>query len=113
MGYWVAFLGGPRSIKQRTFADPPMHPECARAALFLCPHLALKRHKRAPEHRLPEDVATTPGFVDDKPETMHLGVTRTYTMRLLRDSLIFFPAPFKAVEDYGYDEEGRIQQTNG
>lgn len=108
MGYWVAFIGGPQSTASMAYVDPPMHPDCARAALTLCPHMALKRHKRAPDHRLPHDVTTAPGFVDDKPETLHIGITRSYTAQVYQGSLVITPAPFKTIEDYGYNEQGRI-----
>jgi hypothetical protein len=36
-GCW--FIGGPLSMINRAFTDPPMHEECARFCLKTCPHL--------------------------------------------------------------------------
>ena len=47
MGYWVAFIGTPRTVELLRFTDPPGHPECVNAALVLCPHIAIERHRRA------------------------------------------------------------------
>jgi hypothetical protein len=37
--YWIVFIGGPIAIKHRLFTDGPMHEECARDALEICPFL--------------------------------------------------------------------------
>lgn len=39
LGYWIAFVGGPLSIKNRAFVDPPMHTECALYAVQVCPFM--------------------------------------------------------------------------
>lgn len=39
LDYWVVFIGGPLSAKNRLFTDGPMHEECARDALSICPFL--------------------------------------------------------------------------
>ena len=41
LGENVAFIGGPKSIEHGNFLDPPMHPECARYAMKVCPHIAI------------------------------------------------------------------------
>lgn len=40
MGRHVYFVGGPLTVANRYFYDPPMHKECAIYALETCPHLA-------------------------------------------------------------------------
>lgn len=35
--YWIVFIGGPRSIKFRSFLEPAMHLECAEYAMAVCP----------------------------------------------------------------------------
>lgn len=35
--YWIAFIGGPRSVQFRSFLDPAMHVECAEYAMAVCP----------------------------------------------------------------------------
>ena len=37
--YWITFVGGPVSTKYRTYNDGPMHPECARDSMEICPFL--------------------------------------------------------------------------
>jgi hypothetical protein len=39
MGYWVAFLGGPRAAALMRYTDPPGCPERMRAAVRLCPFI--------------------------------------------------------------------------
>jgi len=33
LGWWIVFVGGPKSVESRLFSDLPMHEECARYAL--------------------------------------------------------------------------------
>jgi hypothetical protein len=47
MGYWVAFLGGPRAAELLRYTDPPGCPGCLRSAVRLCPFIAIERHRRA------------------------------------------------------------------
>lgn len=35
--YWMAFVGGPVSVKNRAFVDPAMHVDCALYAVQVCP----------------------------------------------------------------------------
>jgi hypothetical protein len=75
MGWWVAFIGGSLSFASGQYTNPPMHPECAKAAMSLCPHIALLKTKRA------KDVgeATEPeGFSLEKPDKWMMFTTRTY-----------------------------------
>lgn len=37
LDYWIAFIGGPQSIRFRAFLDPAMHVECAEHAMAVCP----------------------------------------------------------------------------
>lgn len=82
MGYLVAFLGGPRAAELMRYADPPGHPECMTAALSLCPHLALARHRRARADR-PGAGIIPPGSHGDKPDRYLLGITRDYRTRFI------------------------------
>jgi hypothetical protein len=41
--YWIAFIGGPLSMKSRSFLDPGMHLECAEYALDVCPWMLTGR----------------------------------------------------------------------
>ena len=43
LGRHMCFIGGPNSIKNRTFFDGPMHTDCAQYAAKVCPYLALSK----------------------------------------------------------------------
>lgn len=49
--WWV---GGPLTLMNRYFFDPPMHEECARYALKVCPYLANPRYFAAKAHLVPD-----------------------------------------------------------
>nr|WP_329007590.1 hypothetical protein [Micromonospora rifamycinica] len=110
MGYWVAFLGGPRAAELMRYADPPGHPECMSAALSLCPHLALGRHRRARADR-PGAGIIPPGSHGDKPGRYLFGITRAYRTRFIPEHgfTVYLPAPFKTVHTYVYGPDGRLR----
>lgn len=41
LGAELWFVGGPMCIQNRIFGDAPMHQECARYAMRVCPHLSI------------------------------------------------------------------------
>ena len=43
----VAFIGGPLSIENQNFLDPPMHVQCAEYAMQVCPHIAIPTSRYA------------------------------------------------------------------
>lgn len=108
MGYRVAFLGGPASAANRLYSDPPGHPECLRAAVTLCPYIAIGRARRATARRLQPGTVTPPGFADTKPAEWILGITRNYRMLRRRGTLVFRPAPFTSIERWTYDSDGHL-----
>ena len=109
LGYWIAFLGGPRAAEHRRYLDPPMHEECARAAIALCPHIAVHRHTRAPDHRVHDDATTPADFDESKPDEWVLGVTRSFELRATSNSLQFLPAPFKRIHRFTYAGNGIVE----
>ncbi len=48
LGRSFALIGGPESVKNRVFSDPPMHFGCARYAMKVCPYLASPRGRHRP-----------------------------------------------------------------
>lgn len=40
LDYWIAFLGDEVVVKSREFLEPPMHVDCARYSIAVCPYLA-------------------------------------------------------------------------
>ncbi|WP_239126796.1 hypothetical protein [Asanoa siamensis] len=112
MGYWVAFLGGPRAAALMRYADPPGHPECMTAALSLCPYVAIGRHRRARADR-PGAGIIPPGSHGDKPDRWLLGITRAYRTRFIAEHgfTTYLPAPFRTVHTYVYGTDGRLQPS--
>ena len=88
MGYWVAFLGTPRSAELLRFTDPPGHPACVTAALTLCPHIALARHRRARADR-PSAGIMPPGAHGAKPAGWTVGITHGMPDLLTSDRPVF------------------------
>ena len=109
IGYWVAFLGGPRAAELMVYADPPGCPDCMRAAMRVCPYIALGRHRRARADRPGAGIIPT-GASADKPDRWLLGITRAYRSVFLPDQgfTAYLPAPFRAVHTYTYGADGRI-----
>ena len=65
----VAFIGGPLSIENRNFLDPPMHQECAAYAMQVCPHIAIDTsHYSKPKLGGPEQRELFAGVSDERPE---------------------------------------------
>ncbi|GAA0490916.1 hypothetical protein Ade02nite_23320 [Paractinoplanes deccanensis] len=107
MGYWVAFLGTPRTAELLRFTDPQGHPDCMRAALMLCPHIAIARHRRARADR-PGAGVIPAGSHGDKPAGWTLGITRRYRMVPADGFIVYLPAPFHTVHTYLYSPDGRL-----
>lgn len=102
--YRIAFVGGPGGFLQRRYTDAPMHPECARWSLRLCPYLALERHRR----RGVTEATAAPGYAEmEKAQPIILAVTRGYRLRLRHEpghppAIEFRPAPWIAATRYDY-----------
>lgn len=64
----VTFVGGPLSVTNRNFLDPPMHEQCALYALNVCPFLAMPtaRYSKAGEG------VVNPAVHPDRPEKFGL-----------------------------------------
>ena len=102
LGYWMAFVGGPKSTLNRSYLDPPFHEECAEAAMRLCPHMAIERHERAPEHRVNKDAIAPDGFIADKPDAMFIAITRGFKIGSLQGAPYFKAAPPRRVREFRY-----------
>lgn len=111
LGYWIAFVGGPNTIRFRAFSDPPAHPACALAALGLCPHIALAHARRA--RHTHADTWIPVGFVETKPTQWCLAITRDYQVGINRGSVIFRAAPFRSVHRWAYNAEGHLVPIAG
>jgi hypothetical protein len=63
--FW--FITGPMGLVNKIVSDAPMHEECARFSINVCPHIAF--HKA--ERRTP-DGQGIPGAVREKPDSLFL-----------------------------------------
>lgn len=80
LGYWIAFVGGPRSVDSRAFNDPAMHEECARYALAVCPFLVRDtgRYSGPRAGDAEKGIADSGTHQTERPEKIALYVTRGY-----------------------------------
>ncbi|MEU8660632.1 hypothetical protein [Actinoplanes philippinensis] len=112
MGYWVAFLGTPRTAELRRFTDPPGHPDCMRAALALCPHIAIARHRRARADR-PGAGVIPAGSHGENPAGWTLATPREPRRVPAAGFTVYLPAPFRTVDTYLYGPDGRLSGPAG
>lgn len=102
MGARVWFVGGPLSIENQIFTDLPMHEDCAKYALRVCPYLALQRYRfvMSDVHLDGVTLNVNEHVSTQRPDRFGLACTRGYRLVVFRDS--GFPAlqaePFSIVE---------------
>lgn len=88
----LALLGTVESLTLGVFADPHMHEDCARQALRWCPHLRLRHHRRAPQHRRHPDTPELDGFdTTARPDRWVLVFTDSVILALI-DGLVLYQA---------------------
>lgn len=96
LDYWVWFLGGPRDVAQRGFAEPPMHRACLDYAIAVCPYLS-----NTYEARVREDDPERFDLIHQplpRPDRMALYKTRTYRMVRNGPGISFLVAPAREIE---------------
>jgi hypothetical protein len=108
-GRWIAFIGGPRAAELMRYTDPPACPDCAHAAMRLCPYITAARHRRAPSDR-PGAGIMPPTANATKPAAWLVGITRRYTTHYLpgHGFTVYRPARFATIHTYHYGPDGRI-----
>lgn len=108
LGYWIAFLGGPLSLRDRSFLDGPSHEDCLVAATRLCPFLSRRTSRRSdPSGRKGIEPA---GFEAGKPEEFFIGITRSYTTRIVPPgAVVHRAAPFKRIRRFHYVSDALIE----
>lgn len=85
LGYWIAFVGGPLSVKNKAFTDPPMHVECATYAVQVCPFMVARSVPRREDGTifgpvpLAERGKADPTGSLQRPEAWGVYVTRDFT----------------------------------
>jgi hypothetical protein len=104
-GYW--FVGGERCFTHElgAFIDPPMHEECARYAIRVCPFLAAPSYaKRIDDRLMPapiggEVLVKDNTMADERPAVFGLGMTTGYTLVRPSPLQTYFRADGWAVQE--------------
>lgn len=78
LAFYMAFIGGPLAVANRSYSDPAMHLDCAEYARLVCPFLV---HSRGHHAKPVEGTFEPPGFVAGKPEKVVVYVTRGYKLQ--------------------------------
>lgn len=114
LSFASAFVSGPLSFQNRTYADPPFHPACAEFAMTVCPHIVIPHAKRATDERLEREVGqvySDANAVLDKPQEWVIAIapTRETRAELSREFglLIRCGKPTKRIS-YVYDDSGKL-----
>lgn len=91
------------------YTDPPGCPDCLKASITLCPHIAIERHRRT-RAELAGAAMLPPGSHGDKPPSWVLGITRSYRTVFVGTPgyTVYLPARFRTVHTFTYGADGRI-----
>jgi len=98
LGYWIAFVGGGLCLTNRLYLCP-LHEDCARYAMRVCPFLASPQAKYRP---LKSDiqVQVNPLMADRRPAEMFLVITRRYEPVVVGDEPLAKIGPPVRVERF-------------
>lgn len=112
LDYWMAFIGGPISLSNRSYLDPPMHKECALAAVKYCPHINRKVHRRTPDEKYDmENTFVSSQSSEEKPDEWIIAITRSYKLVRHEGMFLFKAATIADTIRFRYDSKGHIQQV--
>jgi hypothetical protein len=101
LGYRFVFLGGPNAAAARTYMDGPMHEECARDALRICPFLVGTMDYASDPDSSRHDLTVQTMPVDQNaPEDMVIYKTRGFRTKgqLGTGNWVFIAAPATSLE---------------
>lgn len=113
LGFASAFVSGPLSFQNRAYSDPPFHPDCARFAMTVCPHIVIPHAQRATDTRVEREVGKVqngPGAVAQKPQEWIIAIAPTAeTVAHMSNVglLIRCGKPTRAIR-YTYDDSGKL-----
>jgi hypothetical protein len=82
LGSQAWFIGGPMCVQNRIFGDAPMHQECARYSMMVCPMLTIapKAYSDRPIQDDRIDSSEDRSVITAKPARIVLAVPREYRM---------------------------------
>jgi hypothetical protein len=99
LGRTLWFIGGPVSMHTRAFFDHPMHDDCARYALVVCPYLAMPKYLGAKARAIPEaqriELASSNAT---KPRLFGLAWTRKYKVIQYQGDVLLQAGAWKHIE---------------
>jgi hypothetical protein len=96
LGKLMAFVGGPISIKNRLFADLPMHESCAVYALQACPFIAAPKFSY--QHAVDADMGVNPLVSDARPERFGLGITNKMKLVTIQGQTVIKAGRFSRIQ---------------
>ena len=96
LGKAMAFVGGPISIKNRLFADLPMHESCAVYALQACPFIAAPKFSY--QSALSTEMAVNPLVSDSRPDRFGLGITNKMKLVTIQGQTVIKAGRFSRVQ---------------
>ncbi|HBO2935215.1 TPA: hypothetical protein L4R50_000211 [Pseudomonas aeruginosa] len=96
LGKMMAFVGGPISIKNRLFADLPMHESCAVYALQACPFIAAPKFSYQPTANA--GMGVNPLVSNARPERFGLGITNKMKLVTLHGQTVIKAGRFSRVQ---------------
>lgn len=90
------FIGGPSCHVNRMFYDHPMHEECARYAIVVCPYLAITKMT----HRTvkPEGTVFVSAASEEKPDKFMLGRAKSVKTVRFGDDILLRASEWEHVE---------------
>lgn len=91
------FIGGPLLVANRYSFDHPMHEDCARYSLQVCPFLSMLRahYQKLKEGR--EDRVTIATTSQEKPDQFALAKARSYTLEKVKGDALLHASPWESV----------------
>lgn len=103
IGEELALLGTVQAAMLGMFSDPHMHEDCARQALRWCPHLRLRHHQRAPQHRRhPDTPELSEWDTTDRPDRWALLITDDVAMSTLEGMMMWRAAGYLRMSVFAY-----------
>jgi hypothetical protein len=90
------FIGGPACHVNRLFFDHPMHEECARYAMVVCPYLAIPKMGHRKE--IPEGMVEVSAASSEKPDRFMLARAKSVSSVRYGDDVLLKASPWEHVE---------------
>lgn len=113
LDYYMAFIGGPRSMTSRCFSDPAMHVECAEYAVRTCPYLGMRMAGFVSRpHRAGSRQDTVVGLATERPDRFGLLVTRGFKVTEERSIVVLRAGRVIRIDWYVNGAPDETQTTN-